>query len=446
MRRFAALICGMLTLSAAAWAQDDSERLALYQQFRAEFDARRFEDALARANELVSATESTFGNDALELAIPLTNVGTTALRLGNLGLAETSYLRSVTVLDANTRGANADLIPPLHGLGLTYLAKNDPTSAAIALRRAVDLSRNLNGLYNIGQLPIVESLISAEVALNQLADAEKEHQYAYRIAETNYGATDPRMLPAMANYAAWFESMGRFSTARRMYAQALGVAENSLGKAALESVPPLRGIARTYMLEFLLGYEDPEASAAAQDPFASQNQTGAQLQRVNTDGEKALLIALDRINKATPPDLGLRGQTLLDLGDWYLVGANSAKALGVYQQAWPDLVASNQLDLVAKPRQLAYKAPSSSITRSSYDPDKEDLRVVEVKCSVSETGKIGDCESMRSEASDAQERSVIFAAKKSRYAPRMENGVTVPTEGIIVRDSLVVAKPAPPKS
>src|SRR4029453_12811455 len=113
---------------------------------------------------------------------------------------------------------------------------------SVNLKRAIDLSSNLDGLFNIEQLQILDPLIASYIALDLTADAEKEQQYALRVAESAYGKTDVRMLKPLDRYGHWLERQGRYTTARLLYARALTIAEQSGGRGTVLAVEPLQGI------------------------------------------------------------------------------------------------------------------------------------------------------------------------------------------------------------
>ncbi len=52
------------------------ERIAAYQEFRHAFDAGEYSAALPLAQRVVELTRSQYGNEAQQLANPLTNLGT----------------------------------------------------------------------------------------------------------------------------------------------------------------------------------------------------------------------------------------------------------------------------------------------------------------------------------------------------------------------------------
>lgn len=432
---------GAALLAPPALAVTDAERYEVFKEFRVAFDAGRFTDALPVARRLVELTEQQYGADDRQLVNPLTNLGTVQYRLGDYPAAEASYLRAVRLIEGKLAGADRMLMRPLTGLGETYLATKQYAEAATALKRAVDLSRNLDGLFNPEQLDILDPLIECYVALDRLPDAEKENQYAFRVAESAYGRNDLRMLEPLDRLARWNEFVGRYGTARGLHARALMIAENASGRGTVQSVAALRGLARTYYNEFIYG---PEETEQPPDPFqvnTPQPQIGQQEGRLNPDGERALRFALEALAKAEPVDRRARGETLVELGDWYLIGGATAKASEAYREGWKELVAAGNdaVALLQAPRRLAYRPPSASIARARpNDPENYEERFVEARFRVGVDGKVADVTTAESSAPPSVEKSTLMAVRKARYAPRLENGEPVPTDGVLLRERVLV--------
>lgn len=427
-------------LATPAGAVTDAERTTLYAQFRTLFDAGQFQEALPLAEQLVAATEEQYGPDDRALATPLANLGTTQLRLSLFSAAEASYKRALAVVRSNANATDRALLRPLQGLGVTYARTDQPGAAASTLKDAIDLSRNIDGLYNLEQLDYVFALIDVYIAGNQLTEAEREHLFAFRIAETAFGKDDPRMLPAYDYLARWYEYVGRYTTARVQHRRALRLAEVTSGRGSIETVAPLRGLARAFRLEYLYGIE-PTEQVLGTDPM--QFTTGpAQLPHLTADGERALHLALAAIDRADPPDPALRGETLLDLGDWQLTGGNARGALLAYRDAWLALDAAGTTALVAAPRQLKYKPPSASIARfKGGDVTKYAEFSIEAKFTVKADGSTSDITTVPNDAPDELHESVAYAVSKALYAPRIENGEPVDTAGVSLTERLLVRKP-----
>jgi len=432
-----ATVCLAALAAGTAVAVTDADRAETYKEFRALFDAKRYDEALPVAERLVAMTEEQYGATDRALVNPLTNLGTVHYRLKNYPEAERDYQRSVEILEATSGNTDRQLLRPLHGLGAAHFAEGEYVDASVALKRAIDLSRNLDGLFNIEQLQILEPLISSYIALNLTADAEKEQQYALRVAESAYGKTDVRMLKPLDRYGRWLERIGRYTTARLLYARALTIAEQSGGRGTVLAVDPLLGIARSYRLEFVNGSEETPTSP---DPFGSNDvaQLPVDGSRLNPDGERALRLALQAIDKTAPVDHRKRGETLVELGDWFTSAGALSKGADAYREAWKDLSQADATTMLETPRLLAYRPPPSSSKRSRLAEDESERRYVEVRFNITRDGRTDNVETVESDATESAQRAVVSAVKKARYAPRFENGEPVETNAVTLREILLV--------
>lgn len=434
-----------VAVAVPALAVTDDDRVAIYRDFRALFDAGQYTAALPVAERLVAATEEQYGEQDRALANPLANVGTTQLRLGNFKAAEEAYRRALAILDKVAPATDRARLRPLQGLGISYARTDQAGPAGDTLKQAVDLSRNLDGLYNLEQLDFVRALIDVYVAENRLEDAEREHLYAFRVEETAYGPRDPRMLPAYDYLARWYEYVGRYTTARTEHLRALRLAEATSGRGSVQTVVPLRGIARAYRLEYLYGPEVTQESTTT-DPvlFSTNPGTGQTTTSLNAEGARALQLAVNAASRATPPVPGMLGATLVDQGDWFLTAGDTRAATDTYRKAWASLVAAGDTKLVEAPRQLRYKPPSASITRfTGGDVDSYDEFVVEAKFTVKANGRTAEIVTSSATASKDHQEGVEAAVRKALYAPRLENGEPVETTGVTLIERLLVKKPKP---
>ena len=446
----AVTIAGVLLLCAPALRAQETNRAETFQSFKRALDNQDLGAAERLAKSLVELTELEFGADSRELVNPLTNWGTVAFREGRFPEAETRYQQAIKLLEGQRSGADRLLIRPLHGLGEIWLATGRATEAVVVLRRAVDLSRNLDGLYNFDQLDLVDALIEGYVALGQTSEAEREHQFAYRTAETAYGKNDLRLIEPLDRYARWYESIGRYSTARGLHARALQLAEQLANEQALVGVPALRGLARTWFLEAVYGPEVESQSTAPQIAEGAGLISQQPSNRFNSDGERALQYALEIAKERAPENYRVQGELLTELGDWYLVSGNR-KATDTYAEAWQTLEKSGEEALapLKAPRLLVYRPPPLSTARLQPDnPEDYSLRTVELRCSVDTNGKVMDAQLVDEQATlpEATARSVVFALRRARYAPRLEAGLPVTTSDVSFNESLWlrVSKSDPP--
>jgi TonB family protein len=431
-------------LAGSVSAVTDADRLQVYHEFRIAFDARQYKDALPLAEKLVSMTTEQYGGSDRALINPLSNLGTTEYRLHDFKTAEETFLRAVKIVEDSSGGADRALLRPLHGLGATYFATGQYEDASLILKRALDLSRNLDGLFNVEQMSILDPLIDSFVALDRHDEAERAYDYAIRVAETAYGKADLHVLRPLDRSAHWQEKMGHYTTARILYARALQIAEQAGESASLRTVDPLEGIARTYRLEFVNGGNVGLGQASVADPFAplpELDPAGENSQRLNPDGERAILLALRAIDKSQPVDHMRRGAALVELGDWYVSGAVLPRGLQAYKDAWKELELGGSTAALAAPRQLAYRAPLSSVARSKGDRDNMEEHFVEVTFTVTKEGRTADVRTSQTDATEPQQKAALAAVRKAHYAPRLENGEPVDTPGVKFRERLLSKKP-----
>ena len=441
------MLAAAVLAPAVALAVTDAERVALYREYRAAFDAHRYPDALPLAEKLVALSEEQYGANDRELVNPLANLGTTQYRMGDYKDAEDTYLRSVKIA-ADTGGGSADrlLLRPLQGLGATYYATRQYEDASVTLQRALDLSRNLDGLLNPGQMPILYPLIGSLVNLERHSEADREFQYSVRVAESAWGGTDARVIRPVDRYARWLEHMGRYPSARAQYAHELTIAEGAGSRAARLVIDPLLGIARSYRLEAMNGSDEEAAQYA--DPFG-QPSVGVLGDHgghgLHPDGEKALLLALQTIDRMRPPDHQLRGTTLMELGDWYLCADLPDRSLARYREAWKDFQQAGSTATLDVPRQLAYRTPAASAARSRLaERENTDEHSVQATFTVKRDGHTANVTTSSSDATGAQQKTVLTAVRRARYAPRLLDGEPVDTEGVTLVEKLLSKRPRQP--
>jgi TonB family protein len=329
---------------------------------------------------------------------------------------------------------------------MTYSAAGDYSSSTDALKRAVDVSRKIDGLFNAGQLELLDPLIAGYTAMNSIEDAQREQQYALNIAENTYGKSDPRIMPALDRTALWLESQGRFTTARQVHARALDIARKAGGDTDLRLVTPLRGIARTYRLEYLYGPERPEASA--EDPTAlggvpspgaaPSNATGVSSSAVlNPDGEHALEAALRAFDAHPGEEPATRAQTLLELGDWNIMAGSYRDALATYREAWKALNApgAGGTGPMDAPAPVLYRAPTIA-RQPRTDADEYIQHYAEIEFTVTAEGRIRDAKVAASDVSETNGKTVLSAVKRARYRPRFVNGEPVDTPGVRYKETI----------
>ena len=436
------VLAAILALQAAtAVAVTDAERVTVYKDFRAKYDARQYAEAQPFAEKLVLLTEQQYGADELQLTDPLTNLATVHFKLGNFAQAIENYRRSLNILQAKSTIADKAQIRPLHGLGISLLGARDPEQAVVALKRAADLSRNTGGLYNIGQIEFIDSLIEAYAATGRWPEADKESEYALRVEEAAYGRNSPKLLPRLDKLARWYEAQRRYTSERNVYERSLTILNRSGTANDPRRVAPLRGIARSFRLEAFYGVEGADNSGTFNSGPAGAGvfSDGTSQRR----GESSLTTALAIIDANSPVDHISRGAVLADLGDWYLTTNSLRRAYDNYAEAWKAFAAAGSTHYLEKPRPLAIRPSISSVDRSQLEPAEAEVKLVEMHFTVERDGRIDNVTSPTTDVPEPVVRNAIASMKRARFAPRIENGAAVPTQNAVYVERVLVRVTSP---
>lgn len=438
MLRIALLLAVLLPLQAGAAAADD--RTALYQQYRAAFDAGDYQQALPLAVRVVELTSNQFGTDALELVNPLTNAATTLYRLEQYGEAVDAYRRALTLLDEQSVATDPRFVVPLHGLGSTLRAMDRDEEAIVPLKRAVDIIRNRDGLHAPAQLPILRALIACYQKTERVEEASREYQYVFTIAEQSWGNDDPRMVPVLEELAAWYETTGRYGPARQMYMRAVQLADKEQPQN-LKAVPALRGLARNYRQGFIHG-EFRQSSATPDELPEAAMLRRAMPTPSTADGERALRNALQRLELAGPTHAAERGAVMVDLGDWYRIAGLNDRALAMWRDAWKELESAGDTSLLARPDPLVYRAPPVATSQSKEDPEEYSIQEVELRAAIGPDGSLREVTVANpAREREAAERAVVAAVRRATWRPAFENGQPVATMDYVFREKVYVKLP-----
>ncbi len=415
---------------------DEDRRVAAYEQFRALFDAGKYEEALPLAKSLVRLTEAADPQHE-ELPTAYNNLGVVQFRVGDLDSAESSFDTALDLLEKTEAISSRRLISPLAGLGAVYAASGQPAPAADVLHRAIAISRRADGLFNVDQLELIEALVSAYETLGNLEGIERERRYELQIVQQAYGHDDPRTLPAVTRFAEWLEKTDRWPAARVYWAKAVEIGTREGGGRNAATINGLLGIARSHRLQYVRDPESLSQPSGNIDPLTgrpdplsiSQERVG--LARLDPEGEKAALQALEILESTTSPPPVLLTSTLIELGDWYMTEHKPDKAIPYYKRAWPllgDGVAGGPPNPLLQPRPLEYRTPAAAVRNLTRARGPTVARPIGFSMTVTATGETEDV-TVVDDAPEGQVAQIRRALERARFSPRFEEGLPVVTTG-----------------
>lgn len=414
-------------------------RMEAYEQFRSLYEAARFDEALPLARQVVELSESDPERDH-QLPIAYNNLGATQYQLGDYPAAELSYRKSLELLETTTGISSRRLVVPLAGLGAVYAAKDEHQVAADLFDRALAVSRRADGLFNLQQLPLIEQAADSRYAINDFGGAEREHMYALKIAEQNYGYGDERTLPPLIDLASFYESLREFIAARMMYMRARDIALKKGGYSPM-AVRALNGIARSHRLQYTMDPDTLESQQPARDEVTGEvigkvyKESRVPPPAADRTGLKAVQTALELLRSTPNPPPDLMTETLLELGDWYQATSRPSLAMPYYAEAAAifearvaeDPLAGNPLKA---PRMVFYRPPLSASRGLNTLTGQYIIRKAVFSFAVSETGDTEDVTVVSTDMDEGQLSHSKRAVGKAIYSPRFADGKPVSTAGV----------------
>jgi tetratricopeptide (TPR) repeat protein len=432
-----------------------AERDAAYRAFRADYEAGRYPAALPHAERVVELTER-YAVDPSQLPSALNNLGATQLKLGDYVAAERAYARALQLVEEQRGSTSPRLLTPLHGLALTYRAGGRKDAAAPLLERAVAISRRSEGLFNPGQLDLIEPLIDSYVATGRWLEADDLHQYAFQLDERRYGANGAKLVPSLTRLATWYEQTRRYAQARQTWFRQYRIADAPDHGDVSGAVNALRGMARTHKLEYQFGPEviaDPalapagsmglEFDASERDPFGRRVQPGMSVTeyRLDPQGKEYLEVALDMVRKTEPRSPQAEAILLIELADWALLERSGSKAAPLYARAWSLLppqdpgVAEAPRNPLLYPAPLLYRPPNAARRLRDRPADAVVERVAIAEFTVDESGKVRDARIVEGDATESQREAFLTAIGRAQYRPRFVDGSPVATGNVRYRET-----------
>ncbi len=413
-------------------------RIEAYQQFRTLYESAQFESALPYAKQVVELSEH--GEDPdYELPVAYNNLGATQYQIGDYTGAADSYSKSLDLLEATQGISSRRLVVPLAGLGAVYAAQDQHELAANLYERALAVSRRADGLFNLQQVPLLRQAADSRFAMSDFAGAEREHLYALKIAEQNYGYGDPRTIPSLLDFGRFYEGLREYVAARLMYMRARDAALAVKPGYSPDVVTALSGISRCHRL-FLSLNPDPADSAPQRDEFTGELTTKINDARVpspsaDRTGLKAAQQALDLLRGTTDPPPEMVTQALVELGDWFQTLSKPGQSMPYYIEAAALLDGRSAQDSLTthplrEPRMVFYRPPVGAIRKINPQVNPYIVRKTVFSFLVTEAGLPEDITVVSSDMNDAQLMLSKRAIARAIYSPRFSEGKAVSTAGV----------------
>ncbi len=403
---------------------DKAEIGRLFELYKESLGSQNYLEADTLAKQIMELSIRVYGISSTESAKALTNLAIVQHHNEEYEAAERNYLASIDIIEQTSDRLNSALINPLKGLGATQLAIGRPDKARTTLQRAVHVSHVNDGPHNPSQIEVLESIAEIYMAVGEHKDAVDVQERMFVIQSRNIDPTSLDIIPALKKQAAWQHRLQLYDRERVSWRKIINVIERHHGKTDLRLIPPLTSLGRSYLYITPVEYDmQPEVSVASGETYLRR------ANRISTENSEATW--------------EIREQTMLALGDYYLLSGRPNRGSRVYSELWAFLSDDeerhgNRRDHLERLNLLQNIYPPRYYRSEQVDerfPNDEDYEtgVVSYGFIVNTSGRASNIQHIETrppEFEDMQER-VRRNLRHLIYRPRVTDGKVVSTPDIV---------------
>lgn len=405
---------------------DAEELKRLYVLYREAMNNGELTEADTLAKRVVELSIRLNGLDSHDSARAITNLGIAQHMNKDYESAMLNFSSSIGIIERVDDRLSAALINPLQGLAASQAAAGRPDLARQTYQRAVHVSHVNEGPHNPDQVETLESLAELNISMGDVDVASDIQENIYSIQARNIDPMSLDILPALENKASWEHRLQRYQSERLTWRQVINVIEHHKGKDSLELIRPLTNLGKSYL-------------------FVSPAEYDYQTDVSSSSGETYLRRA-NRIADNNPDATWkIVEDTLLSLGDYFILSGRPNRASKVYEEAWELLSEENnperlqyrwahleQVNVLQKVYPPKYYN-SERTDNGQEPPDNFETGSMTFSFAVAPNGRVTNIENLEVEPAELEEFSDVVGRSLRRlmYRPRSADGDLVPTQDII---------------
>lgn len=399
---------------------DLGEISRLFALYKESLTGANYQESDTLAKQIIELSIKLFGINSTESAKALTNLAIAQQHNKEYNAAERNYQASIDIIERVSDRLDVALINPLKGLGATQLANGRPDMAKATFRRAIHVSHVNNGPHNLGQIDVLESMAEIFLAVGEHKEALDIQERMFSIQARKIEPFSLEILPALQNQANWQHRLQMYDRERVSWRKIINVLERHHGKIDLRLIPPLTNLGKSYLFITPVEFDmQPQISVASGETY---------LKRANRIADKN-------------PESGWQiiEQTLLALGDYYVLSGRPNRASKTYKELWTllsddearlgdrrdNLETLNILQNIFPPKYYR----SERIDEEFPDEEEFETGIVSFGYTVNSSGRAIDIVHIETQPPEFEDMSARVRRNLRHlvYRPRLEEGKMVHT-------------------
>ena len=405
----------------------DADELArLFELYREALANKDYLEADTLAKRVVELSIRLNGLDSHDSAKAITNLGIAQHNNKDFESAMRNFMASIDIIERIDDNLSPELINPLRGLAASQAAVGRPELARLSFQRAVHVSHVNEGPHNKDQVEILESMAELHISQGAWDEATDIQENIFSIQARKVDPMSMDIIPALRKKAEWQHRLQRYHRERVTWRQLIAVIEKHRGKDSLELISPLTNLGKSYLYVSPAEFDyQPEVSASSGESY---------LRRAN------------RIAEENPEsNWEILENTLLSLGDYYILSGRPNRAAKTYEESWNLLTDGDDQDKLRARRdhlekvkvlQRVYPPKYYNSLReegAEAPPDSFETGTISFSYTVTPTGRVANVKHIETQPAEIVDFSSVVGRSLRRmiYRPRMQEAKMVPTSEVI---------------
>ncbi len=141
------------------------------------------------------------------------------------------------------------LFEPLMGLARSQYQLREYDAAIESIQRAQHVSHRHEGVHNLRQLAGTEMMTRIHLAQDKALLADKQQRFAFYVVTHDSAEDDLENLPALEKLADWYTKTGQLHRARKLNEQSIEIIEANFGEDSTQQLPYLQQLAKLKRLQ-----------------------------------------------------------------------------------------------------------------------------------------------------------------------------------------------------
>ncbi|MGI9265385.1 MAG: tetratricopeptide repeat protein, partial [Gammaproteobacteria bacterium] len=403
---------------------DELQRL--FDLYREALNNKDFLEADTLAKRVVELSIRVNGLDSHDSAKAITNLGIAQHNNGDYESALRNFMASIDIVERIDDNLSPALINPLQGLAATHAAVGRPDLARLAYQRAVHVSHVNEGPHNPEQVEILASMAELHISQGDFEEATDIQERVFSIQARNIDPLSLEMIPALEKRASWQHRLQQYHSERFTWRQIINIVERHHGKKSLELLAPLNNLGKSYLFVSPAEFEyQPEVSTSSGESFLRR------AYRIASEHPDATWETVEN--------------TLLSLGDFYVLSGRPNRASRTYEDTWEYLSEGDdperlkaRRDHLEKVKILQRVFPPRYYNREPRDvgrppPDEFEQGTMSFTYVVSPSGRVVSLKHLETQPREITDfdRVVGRTLRRLIYRPRMKDGAIVATGDVV---------------